>query len=168
MVLKLLGISDRFRKPTSFALGLSGRVSVEMYGLLAGSILLVTYGFEPVDNFSIEFFLNGDVGHGRGESGSVPVFFAGRKPDHIAGTDFLYLRAFALSPTAAGGDDQRLAEGVGMPCGACARLEGDARTLHKGGIRAWKRGSIRTVPVNQSEGPLAEGCEPLRLISMSE
>ena len=27
-------------------------------------------------------------------------------------------------------------------------------------------GSIRTVPVNQSAGPLPEGCEPLRLISM--
>jgi hypothetical protein len=26
-------------------------------------------------------------------------------------------------------------------------------------------GSIRTVPVNQSAGPLPEGCEPLRLIS---
>jgi hypothetical protein len=26
--------------------------------------------------------------------------------------------------------------------------------------------SIRTVPVNQSAGPLLEGCEPLRLISI--
>jgi hypothetical protein len=26
--------------------------------------------------------------------------------------------------------------------------------------------SMRTVPVNQSAGPLAEGCEPFRLISI--
>jgi hypothetical protein len=29
-----------------------------------------------------------------------------------------------------------------------------------------KRESSRTVPVNQSAGPLAEGCEPLRVISI--
>src|ERR1700679_586909 len=30
----------------------------------------------------------------------------------------------------------------------------------------WNKGSIRTVPVNQSPGPLAEGCEPFLLISI--
>src|SRR5215472_2190766 len=34
------------------------------------------------------------------------------------------------------------------------------------GSGAWKRGSMRTEPVNQSEGPFAEGCEPALLISM--
>src|SRR5262249_11088317 len=34
------------------------------------------------------------------------------------------------------------------------------------GSGAWKSGSIRTERVNQSDGPLAEGCEPLRLISI--
>src|SRR5690349_14746082 len=29
------------------------------------------------------------------------------------------------------------------------------------GELAWNKGSIRTVPVNQSDGPLPEGCEPL-------
>jgi hypothetical protein len=28
-------------------------------------------------------------------------------------------------------------------------------------------GSILTVPVNQSSGPLPDGCDPLRLISMA-
>src|SRR6266566_2603105 len=34
------------------------------------------------------------------------------------------------------------------------------------GSGAWNRGSIRTVPVNQSAGPLFEGCDPLPLISI--
>src|SRR5438270_7838332 len=34
------------------------------------------------------------------------------------------------------------------------------------GSGAWKSGSIRTLPVNHSAGPFADGCEPIRLISM--
>src|SRR6516164_2162194 len=34
------------------------------------------------------------------------------------------------------------------------------------GSGAWKSGSIRTVPLNHSEGPFAEGCEPTFVISM--
>src|SRR5881398_2651254 len=36
----------------------------------------------------------------------------------------------------------------------------------RAGSGAWNRGSIRTVPVNQSAGPLVEFCEPDRLISI--
>src|SRR5215208_1898226 len=36
----------------------------------------------------------------------------------------------------------------------------------RAGAFAAKRGSIRTVPVNQSPGPFPEGCEPLLLISI--
>src|SRR5215210_7641920 len=36
------------------------------------------------------------------------------------------------------------------------------------GSVAGNRGSMRTLPVNQSSGPLAEGCEPLCLISIVE
>src|SRR5947209_14960595 len=36
----------------------------------------------------------------------------------------------------------------------------------RAGSGAWNRGSIRTVPVNQSAGPLFDGCEPLLLISI--
>src|ERR1019366_3171837 len=38
----------------------------------------------------------------------------------------------------------------------------------RAGAFAWNRGSMRTVPVNQSAGPLLEGCEPLLLISIFE
>src|SRR5580704_16174002 len=36
----------------------------------------------------------------------------------------------------------------------------------RAGAGAWNRGSMRTVPVNQSAGPLLEGCEPILLISI--
>src|ERR1700733_12987005 len=36
----------------------------------------------------------------------------------------------------------------------------------RAGSGAWKSGSIRTMPVNQSAGPLPEGCEPTLLISI--
>ena len=45
--------------------------------LLASAVLLVAYLFHPVHDFSVELLLNGDVGHGGGWGGSVPVLFAG-------------------------------------------------------------------------------------------
>ena len=105
--------------------------------------------------------------HGGRRRGAVPVLLAGRKPDDVAGPDFLDRAALALRPAAAGGDDQGLAERMGVPGGAGAGLEGDAGAADAGRIAAaWNSGSMRTVPVNQSAGPLPEGCEPLRLISI--
>src|ERR1039457_3265591 len=37
----------------------------------------------------------------------------------------------------------------------------------RAGALAWNRGSIRTAPVNQSAGPLLEGCDPLLLMSIA-
>src|SRR3989454_6637771 len=36
----------------------------------------------------------------------------------------------------------------------------------RAGSGAWNSGSMRTVPVNHSAGPMPDGCEPLRLMSM--
>src|SRR2546425_350601 len=36
----------------------------------------------------------------------------------------------------------------------------------RAGAFTWNKGSMCTVPVNQSAGPLLEGCEPLLLISI--
>src|SRR6266850_7843625 len=36
----------------------------------------------------------------------------------------------------------------------------------RAGAFAWNNGSMRTVPVNQSAGPLVDGCEPILLISI--
>jgi hypothetical protein len=53
------------------------------------------------------------------------VLFAGLEPDHVAGPDLFDRAAVALDPAAAGDDDQGLAQRVGMPGRAGARLEGD-------------------------------------------
>ena len=85
----------------------------------------------------------------------------------VAGADFLDGAARALRPAAAGGDDQRLAERMRVPGGARAGLEGDAGAAARApGSGGSKSGSMRTVPVNQSAGPLPEGWVPLRLMSM--
>ena len=74
--------------------------------------------------------------------------------------------ALPLRPAAAGGDDQRLAERMRVPGGARARLEGDGI-----GGRA-RRGADRKQRVDAHGAgepvrrPLAEGCEPLRLMSI--
>src|SRR4029453_14527304 len=56
----------------------------------------------------------------------------------------------------------------GIVCQA-VRAPGSNVTLAqttRAGEGAWNRGSIRTIPVNQSAGPLFEGCDPLLLISI--
>ena len=74
--------------------------------------------------------------------------------------------SFALHPTATGGDNQRLAEWMSVPRGTGAGLEGDAGPAGAGRAGASNKGSMRTVPVNHSVGPLLDGCEPFRLISI--
>jgi len=64
-------------------------------------ILFVADLFHPVDNLAVGLFLNSDVRHGRSWCGTVPVFLAGREPDHITRPDLLDWSAFALDPTAA-------------------------------------------------------------------
>src|SRR2546421_12174216 len=73
-------------------------------------ILFVADLFEPFDDFAVEGLLDGDVGHGGGRGGAVPVAFVGRAPDDVAGADLDLGLPLALYPAAALGDDQRLAE----------------------------------------------------------
>ena len=57
----------------------------------------------------------------------MPVPSLARTPDHVAGADFRLWTTFALGPANAEGDDQGLAERVGMPVGSGAGLEADDR-----------------------------------------
>lgn len=61
-----------------------------MIPFLAGRsslVLLVAHMLHPVDGFSVEALLNGEVSHPRRQCGSVPVFCTGREPDDIAGAN---------------------------------------------------------------------------------
>src|SRR5664279_2660493 len=90
-------------------------------------VLRVADVLQPFDDLAVEFFLNGDMGHRRGSRGAVPMFLAGRKPDHIARPDFLDRAALALRPAAASRDDQGLTQRMGVPRRSGARFKGDAR-----------------------------------------
>src|SRR5689334_8173077 len=104
---------------------LSALPAVAMHaGSLA--VLLVADLFHPVDGLAVELFLDGDVRHRRGGRCTVPMLLARREPDHVAGTDLLGRTAVALYPAATRRDDQGLAQRVGVPRGAGARLERDA------------------------------------------
>jgi hypothetical protein len=129
-------------------------------------VLFVADLFHPVDDLAVELFLGGDMRHGGGRRGAMPVLLARRKPDHVAGPDFLDRAALALRPAATGGDNQGLAQRMRVPRGARARFKRDRGGGGAPASLGWNKGSMRTVPVNQSAGPLAEGCEPFLLISM--
>jgi len=94
-------------------------------------VLLVTDLFHPVDNLAVELFLNGDVRHGRGWRGPMPVLLAGREPDHITGPDLFDRSAFVLDPSAASRNDESLTEWMRMPCSPRTRLESYAGTLNE-------------------------------------
>jgi hypothetical protein len=99
----------RFRKPSLFP------------------VLRAADLFHPVDGFSVELLLNGDVAHGR------------RRP---AG----FLRPVRPSPgarAAAGSDNQRLTERVGGQA-VRARLEVTLAPATRAGSGGLNKGSIRT------------------------
>ena len=103
------------------------------------AVLLVADLLHPVDHLAVQLFLNGDVRHGGGRRGAVPVLLAGREPDHVTGPDLLDGAAPALHPAAAGRDDQRLAERMRVPRGSRTRLERDAGAETQGRIRRLKQ-----------------------------
>ena len=98
-----------------------------------GQVLFVAHLFHPFNDFAVELFLNGDVRHGSGRRRAMPVLLARREPDHVSRPDFLDRAALALRPSAARRHDQRLPQRMRVPCGASARLKGDARAGGAGG-----------------------------------
>ena len=88
-------------------------------------VLFVGDVLHPIDDLAVQPFLNGDVSHGRGWRGPMPMFLSRREPNHIAGVDFLYRAAFSLNPSAARRDNQGLSKRMCMPRGTRSRLECD-------------------------------------------
>src|SRR4051794_28919708 len=103
------------------------------------SVLLVGDVFEPVDGLAVELLLDGDVGHRRRGRRAVPVLFAGGEPHDVTGANLFNGSAPALDAAGPGGHDQRLAERMGMPRGACAWLECNGRTRSSGGSGGLKQ-----------------------------
>src|SRR5438094_7467276 len=86
-------------------------------------VLLVGDLLHPVHGLAVDLLLDGDMRHGRGGRCAMPMLFARRAPDHIAGPDDLDRTAPALHEAAAGRDDERLTQGVRVPIAPRAWLE---------------------------------------------
>src|SRR6266566_3705926 len=120
-----------------------------MFPPRSGLVLFVADLFHPVGGLAVETFLNGDVRHGRGCRGAVPMFLPRREPDHVTRPHFLDRPPPALDPAAACRHDQGLAQRVAVPCGASAGLERDTGPDHpcwigclEQGVNAYRAGKI--------------------------
>ena len=102
-------------------------------------ILFVTDLFHPAGVFSVQRFTDGNMRHGAVAGGPMPVLDIGRKPDHIAGADFLHRSVPLLHQSFAGGDYQRLPQRMAVPCGPCPRSELHGRTGRAGGNMGGKQ-----------------------------
>ena len=98
----------------------------------SGAVLFVGDLLHPVNDLAVESLRDSDVRHGRGGGGSMPMFFARREPDDIAGMDCLDRAAFALHASAASSHDQRLPQRMRVPRGASAGFKGDYRAADTG------------------------------------
>src|ERR1700722_8237789 len=102
-------------------------------------VLLVADLFHPLHRLAVERLLDGDVGHGGGGRGAMPMFLARREDHDVARTNLLDRAAFALRPAAAHRDDEDLTERVRMPGGARSRLERDRVAGPARGSGYWKQ-----------------------------
>ena len=95
-----------------------------MAGSVGGcKIFCVGHMFHPGDGRAVQAFLNGDVAHGLMRCRAMPVLVLGGTPQDVAGVKLQLRPAFDLGPAHALGDDQGLAQRVGVPGRACAGLE---------------------------------------------
>src|SRR5262249_61439459 len=90
-------------------------------------ILLIADVLEPLHVLAVERLLQRDMDHPGARPGAVPMLLARWNPDRVAGADFVDRSAPGLHAPRSGDDVQRLAERMGVPGGARARLEAHAR-----------------------------------------
>src|SRR5262249_36503946 len=91
-------------------------------------VLRVGDVLEPGDVVAVEMLLQCDVHHIGIGAGAVPVLFAGRDPDRVAGADFAQRSTPQLHPSRTRYHVQGLSKRVGMPGGAGLGLEPDPGT----------------------------------------
>src|SRR5438132_544339 len=63
------------------------RVCCPLCSARSRPVLFVADLFHPVDGLAIETFHDGDVRHGGGCGGAVPMLLAGRAPDDVTGSN---------------------------------------------------------------------------------
>src|SRR5271166_237996 len=114
------------------------------------AILFVAHVFQPIDDLTVELFLDGDMRHGRGRRGTVPMLLARREPDHVTGMDFLDRAALPLDPAATGDDDEGLPQRVGVPRRPGRGLERDAGT----GRACWSLWLEKRVDADRASEPV--------------
>src|SRR5438270_9671008 len=89
-----------------------------MFPPRSGLVLFVADLFHPIGGLAVETFLNGDMRHGRGWRGTVPMFLTWLEPNHVPWPNDLDRTTPALYPAAAISHDQGLAQRVAVPGGA--------------------------------------------------
>jgi hypothetical protein len=91
------------------------------------TILLVTDMLHPIHDLAVETFLNGNMRHRGSGRRAVPMFLAGRKPNHITRPDFFNRTAPTLCPPETCRDNERLSKRMSVPSRASAWFKSDAR-----------------------------------------
>ena len=89
----------------------------------------------PLDDLSVEQFLNRDVRHTGGRRRAVPVLHARWRPDDISWTDFFDRAAPMLHTADAGGHNEHLAAWMGVPRRTRACFERNRRARSPRRIR---------------------------------
>src|SRR5262249_8940043 len=123
--------------------------------LTSAAVLFVTDLFHPVNRLTVKLLLDGDMCHGCGGRGAMPMLLTGRDPDYVARLDFFNRSAPALHSAACRDHDQGLAQRVGVPGSPSARLECYASALNT----RWFRRLKKWIDTNGSGKPL---CRALR------
>lgn len=98
--------------------------------------LLVSDLFNPSYRIPVQCFLDGDMAHACRGGCSMPVLLARFEPNHVARPYLLNRATVSLNETEARRYNQRLAERVGVPRRARARLECYMRGRHPS--RRWR------------------------------
>jgi hypothetical protein len=120
-------------------------------------VLCVANLFHPIGSRAVEIFLNGDVCHGCGWRGAVPMFLTRRDRDHVPRPNLLNRTTPGLHPTAASRNDQGLAQRMGVPCCPSTGLERNTGTARACWI-VWLKQGVNTYSAGEIVGrPFAGG-----------
>jgi hypothetical protein len=101
----------------------------------------------PIHDLAVETFLNGNMRHRGSGRRAVPMFLAGRKPNHITRPDFFNRTAPTLCPPETCRDNERLSKRMSVPSRASAGSKVTLAPAARAGSGDWNNESMRTVPV---------------------